>query len=129
MLRFTPCVLLCLLAISVAMTAGLQADASDQPPATNIEQPVPEDAAVSNEEEMSDARAGAIVIFWIVSFVLFFISIKRLVQFWAIALVLASMGVVMTIEDVLMGIVVFVVVLGTLMWLGVKELLGRDGEG
>ena len=74
--------------------------------------------------EMSDERAAAIVIFWFVSFVLFFVGIKRLLQFWLIALVLASLGVVMTIEDVLMGIVVFVVVLGTLMWLGMREILG-----
>ena len=39
-------------------------------------------------------------------------------------MMLASMGVVMTIEDVLMSIVVFSVVLGTLMWMGVREILG-----
>ena len=120
MLRHTPSVLLCLLAIFMATMAGLTADASAEA-ATSMEQPMTEDAV---EPEMSDERTAAIALFWLVSFILFFVSIKRMLQFWAVALVLASMGVVMTIEDVLMAIVLFVVVLGTLMWLGVREVFG-----
>ena len=115
-------IVFCLLAISVAVLAGLAADASAEAAAV-INQPMTEDADAGSQE-LSDERAAAIVLFWIVSFVLFFVGIKRLIQFWAIVLVLASLGVVMPIEDVLMSIVVFFVVLGTLMWMGVREIFG-----
>lgn len=110
------------------MTAELTADASSERSAV-IEQAVTEDADPgSGEPQMSAARAGAILIFWFVSFVLFFLGIKRLLQFWAVALVLASLRILMTIEDVLMAIVVFVLMLGTLVWMGVREIFGcRNG--
>ena len=86
-----PCVIiLCLLAIFVP-----QLTAEPSGPATSIEQPATEDATASNEEEMSDARAGAIILFWLVSFVLFIWNIKRLVQFWLVVLLLASLGILM----------------------------------
>ena len=80
------------------------------------------------DEEISDAQGAAILIIWAMSFILFFVSIRWMVAFWLIALGLASIGVLLTVEEVMMNIVMFVAVLGTLMWMGLKEIFGGGKE-
>ena len=80
-------------------------------------------------EEITDAQGAAILIIWVVSFVLFFVSIRWMVAFWLIALGLASIGIVHPLEDVVMSIVTFVAVMATLMWMGVREILGGGKDG
>ena len=82
---------------------------------------------VDEDEAIPDAQGAAILIIWGVSFILFFVSIRSMVAFWLLALLLASVGVGPSVQEVMMNILMFVVVLGTLMWMGVREIFGGGG--
>ena len=58
-----------------------------------------------------------------------FLGIKWMVFFWLLALLLASVGMGLSVEEVFGSIVCFVVGLGSLMWMGVKEIFGGGASG
>ena len=75
-------------------------------------------------ELMSDAQLHRIGFIFVVTIILFFVRIKWMLVFWGIVAGMSAAGLIFDLEDLGIAVVVFL----SLIWMGVKEVLGGEGE-